>query len=126
MLSGRCKNMIVTEGGKNVYPEEIEDSFQLETEIQQITVQGYIADESKKSEELEALIYPSDVLFTNLGKSRDDKSAETTAAVKKRIQEIVDRINKNLQPYQRITNIEVLDEPLEMTTTLKVKRKYKK
>ena len=56
----------------------------------------------------------------------DDKSAETTAAVKKRIQEIVDRINKNLQPYQRITNIEVLDEPIEMTTTLKVKRKYKK
>ena len=29
MLSGRSKNMIVTEGGKNVYPEEIEDSFQL-------------------------------------------------------------------------------------------------
>ena len=126
MLSGRCKNMIVTEGGKNVYPEEIEDSFQLETEIQQITVQGYIADESKKSEELEALIYPADILFTNLGKTRDDKSAETAAAVKKRIQEIVDKINKNLQPYQRITNIEVLDEPLEMTTTLKVKRKYKK
>ena len=29
MLSGRVKNMIVTEGGKNVYPEEIEDKFQL-------------------------------------------------------------------------------------------------
>lgn len=126
MLSGRCKNMIVTEGGKNVYPEEIEDSFQLETDIQQITVQGYIADEDKKSEELEALIYPSDSLYENLKLSRDDSSDSTKNAVQKRISEIVSKINKDLQPYQRITKITLLEKPLEMTTTMKVKRNYKK
>lgn len=127
MLSGRCKNLIVTEGGKNVYPEEIEDSFQLETDIQQITVQGYIANKETKSEEIEALIYPSDSLFERLGISRkdsvsnEDKKVEVLNAVTK----IVGKINKNLQPYQRITNIIILDKPLEMTTTMKVKRKYK-
>ena len=32
-LTGRAKSMIVTEGGKNVFPEEIEDKFQLIEEV---------------------------------------------------------------------------------------------
>lgn len=124
MLSGRVKNMIVTEGGKNVYPEEIEDKFQLETDIQQITVQGYIADESKSSEELEALVYPSDTLFERLKIKREDSVNDKT--VYKTVESIVSAINKTLQPYQRITKITILQEPLAMTTTLKVKRNYKK
>ncbi|MCR5217742.1 long-chain fatty acid--CoA ligase [Treponema sp.] len=126
MLSGRCKNMIVTEGGKNVYPEEIEDSFQLETDIQQITVQGYIANEDKKSEELEALIYPSDSLFEKLNIKREDNSPAASEQIYKTISNIVSKINKELQPYQRITKITILEKPLEMTTTMKVKRNYKK
>ena len=126
MLSGRSKNMIVTEGGKNVYPEEIEDSFQLEGDIQQITVQGYIADKKTESEELEALIYPSDELFKRLNISREDTGMLSKNMVKVEIQAVVEKVNKRLQPYQRITRIEVLEKPLEMTTTLKVKRNYKK
>ena len=124
MLSGRVKNMIVTEGGKNVYPEEIEDMFQLEGDIQQITVQGYVADIERKSEELEALIYPSDALFDRL--SMDRKKNPADDKVYKVLSEIVDRVNRKLLPYQRITKITVLDAPLEMTTTLKVKRHYNK
>ena len=42
-LAGRAKNMIVTEGGKNVFPEEIENAFQLYyAELEQITVRGYV------------------------------------------------------------------------------------
>lgn len=124
MLAGRVKNMIVTEGGKNVYPEEIEDMFQLETEIAQITVQGYIAEGSEVSEEIEALVYPDDSLFTRLGFAREDKMSDDV--VKAEVQEIVSRINKRLLPYQRITRLTILDAPLEMTTTLKVKRNYKR
>ncbi len=124
MLSGRAKNMIVTEGGKNVYPEEIEDMFQLESDIQQITVQGYIADKDRQSEELEALIYPSDCAFESRSLKREDKASKE--AIKEAIDSIVDKINRKLLPYQRITKITILDEPLEMTTTLKVKRNYKK
>lgn len=123
MLSGRVKNMIVTEGGKNVYPEEIEDKFQLQSDVQQITVQGYIADEVKKSEELEALIYPADDLFKRLGVERDGANA---TVVYNEIKKDVEEVNKTLLPYQRITKITILEKPLEMTTTLKVKRNYKK
>lgn len=125
MLSGRSKNMIVTEGGKNVYPEEIEDSFQLETDIQQITVQGYLSDKEMQAESLEALIYPSDDFFKRIGLERGDKSDSAEKTVYSEISDIVEKINKRLRPYQKIERIHILDKPLEMTTTLKVKRKYK-
>ena len=126
MLSGRCKNLIVTEGGKNVYPEEIEDSFQLETDIQQITVRGYVANKNTKSEEIEAMIYPSDSFFEKMNFSREDSIRDDTkkAEVLKFISKIVEKINKKLQPYQRITKITILEKPLEMTTTMKVKRNF--
>ena len=123
MLAGRAKNMIVTEGGKNVYPEEIEDAFQLETDIEQITVQGYIANEETRSEELEALIYPSDDLYKRLSIERD--SANSEEIVRNEIQKVITKINRQLLSYQRITKVTLLKEPLEMTTTKKVKRNYK-
>lgn len=123
-LAGRAKNMIVTEGGKNVYPEEIENQFQLVTDIEQITVQGYIMDEATKSEGIEALIYPSDELFNRLQLLRGDM--ESADLVKETVDGLVAEVNRRLQPYSRISRTTILDEPLEMTTTKKVKRMYKK
>lgn len=123
-LAGRAKNMIVTEGGKNVYPEEIENQFQLVTDIEQITVQGYIMDEATKSEGIEALIYPSDELFNRLQLLRGDM--ESADLVKETVEGLVTEVNRRLQPYSRISRTTILDEPLEMTTTKKVKRTYSK
>ena len=124
VLCGRAKNMIVTDGGKNVYPEEIENAFQLETDIAQITVQGYVEDKSSKAEKIEALVYPSDDLFAKLGLKREsDSQSEKVVSA---INEIVAKINRNLQPYARISKVTILEEALEMTTTQKVKRTYKK
>ena len=123
-LAGRAKNLIVTEGGKNVYPEEIENQFQLITDIEQITVQGYIMDEATKSEGIEALIYPADDLLNRLQVQRGD--VEDSAVVRETIEGIVAEVNKKLQPYARISRITLLKEALEMTTTKKVKRTYNK
>ena len=120
MLSGRAKNLIVTEGGKNVYPEEIEDVFQLYYDVEQIMVRGYIANEATKSEQIEALIYPSDDLIKRLGVSRDDVMGNFKVCDEMKI--IVDKVNRTLQPYARISKITILNEPLEMTTTRKIKR----
>ena len=123
-LCGRAKNLIVTAGGKNVYPEEIEDAFQLCDDVQQIVVQGYANAEDETAEEIEALIYPSDSVYEELGQKREVSfnSPEVTA----RIQAEVSKVNKTLQPYARITRITILENPLEMTTTKKIKRNYKK
>lgn len=120
-LMGRAKNMIVTSGGKNVYPEEIENAFQLfYNEIEQITVCGYKTGEESADEEVEALIYISDALYTKNAGSRGETESDKKAQAA--VSEIVNAVNKDLQPYQRITKITFLEKPLEMTTTQKVKR----
>ena len=121
MLCGRAKNMIVTGGGKNVYPEEIEDLFLMYPNVQQIVVQGY---ETDRGEEIEALIYPSDSVFQDLGLVRE-KSWDSPE-VEKVIKADVESVNRNLQPFARITRTTIISEPLEQTTTMKVKRNYKK
>ncbi|HQB54391.1 MAG TPA: AMP-binding protein [Sphaerochaeta sp.] len=118
-LTGRAKNLIVTEGGKNVFPEEIEDHFQLYDEIDTICVLGYIVDKQKKSEGIRALIYPSQKYSDEMAKTHGEKAV---AEIEKRMNQIVSEVNKSLQPYKKITRVTVVNEPLEMTSTKKVKR----
>ncbi len=130
-LTGRKKSLIVTAGGKNVYPEEIEDHFQLYDEVDQIMVKGFISNEELREEDVEAYIYPDLEYVASRaeggakGESGDGGAAVETAdwdAIEARLQEIVDEVNKDLMPYQRIKRISVLREPMEMTTTKKIKR----
>jgi long-chain acyl-CoA synthetase len=106
-LTGRAKSLIVTEGGKNVFPEEIEDKFQLYEEIEQILVRGFVLDAKMKTEGIEALIYPGE---------------ESASTPEDRYQAIIDEVNHELKPYQKISRFQVLGEPMEMTTTRKIKR----
>jgi len=122
-LSGRAKNMIVTEGGKNIFPEEIENKFQLYTDIEQITIQGYIMNKETKAEGIEALVYPSDDLLKKLNVIRGADEAQDP--VHDEINDIIGKVNKDLPVYSRIAKVTILDELLEMTTTRKVKRNYK-
>jgi long-chain acyl-CoA synthetase len=115
-LTGRAKNMIVTEGGKNVYPEEIENEFQLSEEVEQILVRGYVPDKKSKSEHIEALVYPNPEYKDETG------AAPSKDAMKARIEKIIAEVNQRLLPYQRIERMELLNEPMEMTTTKKIKR----
>ena len=38
------------------------------------------------------------------------------------VEQIVEAVNKELLPYKRIRKVFVVDEPLEMTSTKKIKR----
>ena len=112
-LTGRAKNIIVTEGGKNVFPEEIEDHFQLYYDVDQICVLGYMADEKLKMEGVACLIHPSD---------EAKREFPDVGAMQIHMEEIVENVNKELLPYKRIRRVFIVDEPLEMTSTKKVKR----
>lgn len=112
-ITGRAKNIIVTDGGKNVFPEEIEDHFQLYFDVEQICVLGYIQDKERKVESVGAVIYPS-------SECRRKYSADE--AMKEHINEIVDAVNKELLPYKRIRKIIVAKEPMDATSTKKIKR----
>jgi long-chain acyl-CoA synthetase len=120
-LTGRAKNIIVTEGGKNVYPEEIENEFQLFEEIEQILVRGFVLDKKMKTEDIEALVYPNPEFFKNLPGTEGEKTV-SKEEIKARIEKIIAEVNQRLLPYQRIARVRILDEPMEMTTTKKIKR----
>jgi long-chain acyl-CoA synthetase len=122
-LTGRAKNLIVGEGGKNVYPEEIENEFQLHDEIAQILIRGYKEDAGRSGELIEALVHPNKDLFAAGGAAApEDGSAATPEQIEARIKEIVSEVNHRLQPYQRITRTTIMDEEMEMTSTKKIKR----
>ena len=112
-LTGRAKNIIVTEGGKNVFPEEIEDHFQLFYEMEQICVVGFMADEKMKIEGVACLIYPSEDCR---------REYPDAGALQVHMEQIVESVNKELLPYKRIRKVFVVDEPMEMTSTKKIKR----
>jgi long-chain acyl-CoA synthetase len=114
-LTGRAKSLIVTEGGKNVFPEEIEDHFQLYQQIEQILIIGYVANQETHGEGIEALIYPSKDHYNSL-------SINNTDIIKEDLVDVVKEINRELLPYKRISRVRILDEPMEMTTTKKIKR----
>ncbi len=114
-LTGRKKSLIVTEGGKNVFPEEIEDHFQLDVQIEQMMVRGYIANRETKSEGIEAVILPNTEYFNSKGIYNKKKIIEE-------IVEVIRDHNKELLPYKRIGRLRVIEEALEMTTTQKIKR----
>lgn len=120
-LTGRQKSLIVTDGGKNVFPEEIEDLFQLYDEIEQICVLGFIADKKNLTEAIRAIIYPTDNFVDELKKSysEDDKLEQ---AILDHMQTVVDKVNKELLPYKRIIRLTIAKEPMEMTSTKKIKR----
>ncbi|VBB40288.1 Long-chain-fatty-acid--CoA ligase [uncultured Spirochaetota bacterium] len=117
-LTGRAKNLIVTEGGKNVYPEEIENRFQLYMEIDQILVKGYHEKDDESAELIEALVYPEQEWLKKLAGTE----AEAYKVAEARMEAIVEEVNQKLLPYQKILRVRVLHKPLEMTTTKKVKR----
>jgi long-chain acyl-CoA synthetase len=117
-LTGRAKNMIVTEGGKNVYPEEIENEFQLYEEIDQILIRGFELDRKMKTEGIEALVYPNpEFPWSPAGEAKPDP-----ATVKARINAIIAEVNQRLLPYQKIARTSIVKERMEETTTKKIKR----
>ena len=112
-LTGRAKSVIVTDGGKNVFPEEIEDHFQLYDEIDQICIIGYLVNKENKAEGIRAIIYPS---------ANAKKTYSTDDALKARMNDIISEVNKELQSYKKITRMDISNEPLPMTSTKKIKR----
>ncbi len=72
-----------------------------------------MVDKAKKSEGVCALIHASD----DYVKKEQDPQARQA-----HMEQIVEEVNKELLPYQRIRHIALVDEPMEMSSTKKIKR----
>jgi long-chain acyl-CoA synthetase len=111
-ITGRKKNVIVLEGGKNVFPEEIEEYLGAVSLIEECVVIG--REEDGKTN-IVALVYPSSDECRRLGLEDKDEISKKIAAE-------ITKINKKLASYKHVAKIELVDEPFEKTTSQKIKR----
>ena len=113
-LTGRQRNIIVTEGGKNVFPEEIEDSFQLYDDIDQICVRGYVADEAKKVEGIMAIVHPSDACI--------EQYKDNMSGLLDHIGSIITEVNATFPSYKKIRKLALYMEKFPVSSTAKIQR----
>lgn len=113
-ITGRKKSVIVTKGGKNISPEEIEEKLTpLETVEEAVVF-------SPDDERIQAVIFPeAEGVSKKLGQSpQHGDDGRIWDILKDQITEL----NRRLEPHKRISHFAVAREELPKTTTRKVKR----
>ena len=106
-IRGRCKNMILTANGQNIYPEEIEDMVNQLPFVTESLIVG-------RKNALVALVVPNVEAAAQAG----IKEAE----LNKSIENAVFELNRKLPSYSQITLCELRNEPFEKTPKLSIKR----
>ena len=116
-ITGRCKSVIVTKNGKNIYPEEVEYYLNDNPLVSESLVLG-IHKEDNDETYINAQIYPNIEAIAEYLKS----SVPTKSEIKKVISDVVSSVNKKLPNYKHIKGVIIRDKEFEKTTTQKVKR----
>lgn len=106
-IKGRCKNLLLTSAGQNIYPEEIESKLNNMPYVSESLI-------IMQQEKLVALIYPdSDDAFAHgLTQSDIDKAMEQN-----RIE-----LNKQLPGYSQVARYKLYPEEFEKTAKKSIKR----
>ena len=106
-INGRCKNMLLSANGQNIYPEEIEDKLNsMALVVESIVVQ--------RDSKLIALVHPDLEEARNMNFSQKD------------IEEVMEQnrntLNQMLPAYEKISEVEIYEEEFEKTPKKSIKR----
>ena len=104
-ITGRCKSVIVTKNGKNIYPEEVEAHLNDNPLIAESLVSG-IQKENDDETYVNAQIYPNIGAITEYLKG----SVPTKEEVWKIVSDAVANVNKNLPNYKHIKSFIIRDK----------------
>jgi len=111
MITGRKKNLIVLENGKNVFPEELELYVSSIPYVADVVVYG-VKDEKGSEVGLCAEVFANEESVTELGMEN----------VEETLKKDISKVCEKLPIYKRITKVVLRKEPFEKTTTNKIKR----
>lgn len=115
-ITGRSKNVIVTQNGKNIYPEEIELMLGKIPEIKECMVYGKEI-EGEKELTITARVIPNYEEIEELhGKDLTEEQIHDI------IWEEIKKVNRTLTSYKAIKKLEIKKGDFEKTTTMKIKR----
>jgi len=117
IICGRCKNVIVTEGGKNVYPEEIEMALDASAYVKESLVYGRPVSRENPGEDVVACIVPD---YETIELSHGTQLERD--ALEKLISQEVAALNSTLPAYKKIKEYTIRDEEFPKTSTRKIKR----
>lgn len=105
-VTGRASTLIVTAGGKNVQPEEVEETYLRDSVVREIGV-------LQKDGRLVAVIMPD-----------LDEIRRRDGEIDRAIRRAVEEGSKRLPSYQRISEYAITRRPLERTQLGKVRRHH--
>ncbi len=108
-ITGRKKNVIVHKNGKNVYPEEIETVINALPYVEESMVYG-----APRGDDF--------IISVNIVYNKEYFAGKETDEIEKTVREGISEVNRNMAKHQYIKNIRITDEPMEKTTTAKIKR----
>jgi long-chain acyl-CoA synthetase len=115
-INGRKKNLIVSAGGKNIYPEEIEACFDGSRVIGEILVTAK-KDESG-GEEVYGLVFPN---YEALAEDYPGKTLEESF-IFDLVKKEVEKVNRGLTGYKKISDFKLVKEEFEKNAQKKIKR----
>ena len=114
-ITGRCKSVIVTKNGKNIYPEEVEYYLNDNPLVSESLVLGIQKDDDDETY-INAQILPNIEAITEYLKG----AVPTKDEIKKIMSDIVASVNSKLPNYKHIKGFIIRDKEFEKTTTQKI------
>ncbi|MBR2916452.1 MAG: AMP-binding protein, partial [Clostridia bacterium] len=111
VITGRKKNIILLDNGKNIFPEEIENYIMSIPYVEEVVVYG-IKNKDGVDEKLSCQVFLSEEKIEELSIENPREQIKT---------DIFETL-KELPVYKRVSNVIVRDEAFEKTTTKKIKR----
>ena len=119
-ITGRSKNVIVTQNGKNIYPEEIEMLLDKAEEIKESMIYGKKPDVDSKKEEKELIITAR--VLPDYEKIEELHGKLSDKEIYDLIWKDVKEVNKKLTSYKAVKSLEIKEGEFEKTSTMKIKR----
>ena len=114
-LTGRSKTVIVTKGGKNIFPEEVENVLMQNELIKEVLVHGV------KDERVGNVMVTADI-FPNYDLLKEQHGEMTKSEIYHFYRDLVDHINESMPPYKQVKRVNIRETEFIKTTTGKIKR----